>query len=51
MLLEVLGDRRVPVVEVAELGHVTDVLTFPVGVRATLDTAAGVLALDEPAVV
>lgn len=51
VLLEVLGERPVPVVEVAELGHVTDVLTFPIGVRATLDTAAGVLTLDEPAVV
>lgn len=51
VLLEVLGDRRVPVVEVAEVGHGVDNLTLPIGVPVTIDTGAGVLSIDEPAVV
>lgn len=50
VLLDVLGDRQVPVVEIGELGHGVDNLTLPVGVPMTVDTADRVLKIDTPAV-
>jgi muramoyltetrapeptide carboxypeptidase len=44
------GDAGVPAVYGWSFGHVRDQLTLPLGVRATIDTAAETLTLLEPAV-
>jgi muramoyltetrapeptide carboxypeptidase len=49
VLVELLGDLGVPVLGGLPVGHGRDPLTVPVGVPATLDTAAGTLTVS-PAV-
>ncbi|MET9828065.1 LD-carboxypeptidase [Streptomyces sp. NPDC006385] len=49
LLLDRLGDLRVPVVEEFGFGHCEDALTIPFGVSAELDAEAGTLTLDVPA--
>ncbi|MFF4787562.1 LD-carboxypeptidase [Streptomyces griseorubiginosus] len=49
VLAERLGGLRVPVVEEFGFGHCEGALTVPFGVAAELDTEAGTLTLDEPA--
>ncbi|TCR17713.1 LD-carboxypeptidase [Streptomyces sp. BK205] len=49
VLAERLGGHGVPVVEEFGFGHCEGALTVPFGVAAELDTEAGTLTLDEPA--
>ncbi|MFD5400462.1 S66 peptidase family protein [Streptomyces griseorubiginosus] len=49
VLAERLGGLGVPVVEEFGFGHCEGALTVPFGVAAELDTEAGTLTLDEPA--
>ncbi|MFC4337790.1 S66 peptidase family protein [Salininema proteolyticum] len=49
VLADRLGDLGVPVVEEFGFGHGLPALTIPFGVRASLDADAGVLELEEPA--
>ncbi|MFF7050289.1 LD-carboxypeptidase [Streptomyces griseorubiginosus] len=49
VLAERLGGLGVPVVEEFGFGHCEGALTVPFGVTAELDTEAGTLTLDEPA--
>ncbi|MEU7561571.1 S66 peptidase family protein [Streptomyces eurythermus] len=44
-----LGGLGIPVAENVGFGHCEGALTVPLGVAATLDTEAGTLTLDEPA--
>ena len=50
IVLDVLGDRDVPVLGGVEFGHAGPNLPMPVGVRASLDAQRRTLALLEPAV-
>jgi muramoyltetrapeptide carboxypeptidase len=50
IVLDVLGDRDIPVLGNVEIGHAGPNLPMPVGVRAALDTGQRSLALLEPAV-
>ncbi|MFF2349450.1 LD-carboxypeptidase [Kitasatospora sp. NPDC058115] len=50
VVLDVLGDRPLPVLGRLELGHAGPNLPLPLGVRATVDATARTLSLDEPAV-
>ncbi|MER7703628.1 LD-carboxypeptidase [Kitasatospora sp. NPDC097605] len=50
VVLDVLGDRPLPVLGQVELGHAGPNLPLPLGVRATVDAAARTLSVDEPAV-
>ncbi|MFE9772055.1 LD-carboxypeptidase [Streptomyces sp. NPDC005931] len=49
MLADRLGDLGVPVAEQFGFGHCDGALTVPFGVPAELDSTAGTLTLDEPA--
>lgn len=46
---QVLGDLKVPVVSGMTIGHTSDQLTLPLGVRATLDADAATLTIEEAA--
>ncbi|MCF0093828.1 LD-carboxypeptidase [Micromonospora sp. MH99] len=50
MVLDVLGDRDIPVLGNVEFGHAGPNLPMPVGVRVALDAGQRTLALLEPAV-
>ena len=50
IVLDVLGDRDVPVLGGVEFGHAGPNLPMPVGVRVALDAGARTLSLLEPAV-
>jgi muramoyltetrapeptide carboxypeptidase len=50
IVLDVLGDRDIPVLGNVEFGHAGPNLPMPVGVRAALDSGQRTLALLEPAV-
>ncbi|MFH8615272.1 hypothetical protein ACH4E8_09375 [Streptomyces sp. NPDC017979] len=50
IVLDVLGDRDIPVLGNVEVGHAGPNLPMPVGVRAALDAEKGTLSLLEPAV-
>ena len=50
VVLEATDGHSFPIVELDELGHNVENFVFPIGVRATIDTRAGRLILDEPAV-
>ena len=45
----ILGRLDVPVLSGLTIGHTADQLTLPLGLQATLDTAAGTLTIDEGA--
>jgi muramoyltetrapeptide carboxypeptidase len=49
VLAERLDDLGVPVLAGLPAGHGRTQLTVPLGVRATLDTGAATLVLDQPA--
>ncbi|WP_181800490.1 S66 peptidase family protein [Streptomyces ipomoeae] len=49
LLVDRLGGLGVPIVEEFGFGHREEALTIPFGVTAELDTEAGTLTLDEPA--
>ncbi|WP_353945721.1 LD-carboxypeptidase [Streptomyces sp. HUAS MG91] len=49
LLADRLGGLGVPVVDAFGFGHGDDALTVPFGVAGVLDTGAGTLTLDEPA--
>lgn len=49
IVLDVLGDRDIPVIGNVELGHTGPNLPMPLGVRAALDADALTLSLLEPA--
>ncbi|MBA3974850.1 MAG: LD-carboxypeptidase [Candidatus Solibacter sp.] len=49
VLNNILGDLDVPVLTGMTIGHTDDQLTLPMGVKATLDTAAATLTVEEPA--
>jgi muramoyltetrapeptide carboxypeptidase len=51
VVLDVIGDRDIPVLGHVDFGHASPNLALPVGVRAALDADARSLALLEPAVV
>ncbi|MGV9306134.1 S66 peptidase family protein [Nonomuraea sp. NPDC003727] len=48
MLVERLGDLGVPVMAGADIGHGIAMQTYPIGVRARLDTERGTLTFLEP---
>ncbi|MEV4067962.1 S66 peptidase family protein [Nonomuraea dietziae] len=48
MLVERLGDLGVPVLAGADIGHNVAMQTYPIGVRARLDTEKGTLTFLEP---
>lgn len=48
---EILKTVKVPVLAGLLIGHTSEQLTLPQGVRATLDADAGTLTIDEPATV
>ncbi|WP_302832063.1 hypothetical protein [Streptomyces sp. GbtcB7] len=50
IVLDVLGDRDIPVLGDAEFGHVGANLPMPVGIRVALDAQQRSLSLLEPAV-
>ena len=50
IVLEVLGDRDIPVLGNVEFGHAGPNLPMPVGLRVSLDAQARTLSLLEPAV-
>jgi muramoyltetrapeptide carboxypeptidase len=50
IVLDVLGDRDIPVVGNVEIGHSGPNIPMPLGVRVALDTDALTLSLIEPAV-
>ncbi|MFB6892230.1 LD-carboxypeptidase [Kitasatospora sp. NPDC056327] len=50
VVLDVLGDRPLPVLGGTEVGHAGPNLPLPLGIRATVDSGARTLSLDEPAV-
>jgi len=50
IVLDVLGDRDIPVLGNVEIGHAGPNLPMPVGVRAVLDAGRRTLSLLEPAV-
>ena len=50
IVLDVLGDRDIPVLGNVEFGHAGPNLPMPVGIRVALDAQRKVLALLEPAV-
>jgi muramoyltetrapeptide carboxypeptidase len=50
IVLDVLGDRDIPVLGNVDFGHAGPNLPMPVGIRAALDTRQRTLALLEPAV-
>ncbi|MEI5102990.1 LD-carboxypeptidase [Streptomyces sp. PmtG] len=50
IVLDVLGDRDIPVLGNVEVGHAGPNLPMPVGIRAALDTQERTLSLLEPAV-
>ncbi|MFF3500992.1 LD-carboxypeptidase [Streptomyces sp. NPDC003247] len=50
IVLDVLGDRDIPVLGNVEVGHAGPNLPMPVGVRAALDAGERTLSLLEPAV-
>ena len=45
----ILGDLNVPILAGLTIGHTEDQLTLPLGVRATLDSDAGTLTVEEEA--
>ena len=49
LLRDRLGGLGVPVLTGADIGHGVEMQTFPIGVRARLDTGARTLTLSEPA--
>lgn len=49
VLDNILGDLKVPVLTGMTIGHTEDQLTLPLGVSATLDTAAATLTIEEAA--
>jgi muramoyltetrapeptide carboxypeptidase len=50
IVLDVLGDRDIPVLGNVEFGHAGPNLPMPVGVRVALDAQQRTLSLLEPAV-
>ncbi|MFB7472046.1 LD-carboxypeptidase [Kitasatospora sp. NPDC056184] len=50
VVLDVLGDRPLPVLGQVDLGHAGPNLPLPLGIRATVDATVRALSLDEPAV-
>ncbi|MFG1673481.1 hypothetical protein [Micromonospora sp. NPDC049282] len=50
IVLDVLGDRDIPVLGNVEFGHAGPNLPMPVGIRVALDAGQRTLALLEPAV-
>jgi muramoyltetrapeptide carboxypeptidase len=50
-VLDVLGDRDIPVLANVAIGHTGPNLPLPLGVRAEIDCDALTLSLLEPAVV
>jgi muramoyltetrapeptide carboxypeptidase len=50
LVLDVLGDRHIPVIGNVEIGHSGPNIPMPLGVRAAIDADALTLALLEPAV-
>lgn len=51
VLDEILGDLKIPVLSGLTIGHTSNQLTLPLGIRATLDADKGTLAIEESAVV
>lgn len=49
VLDNILGDLKAPVLTGLTIGHTSDQLTLPLGVQATLDTAAATLTIEESA--
>ncbi|GGN48964.1 hypothetical protein GCM10010109_86490 [Actinoplanes campanulatus] len=50
IVLDVLGDRDIPVLGNVDVGHAGPNLPMPVGIRAALDATQRTLSLLEPAV-
>ncbi|MGO4748613.1 LD-carboxypeptidase, partial [Streptomyces sp. 2MCAF27] len=50
IVLDVLGDRDIPVLGNVEFGHAGPNLPMPVGIRVSLDAQQRTLSLLEPAV-
>jgi muramoyltetrapeptide carboxypeptidase len=50
VLQQHLGSLGVPVFSGANIGHISDQLSIPVGVRAEIDAAEGSIRVLEPAV-
>ncbi|MET7992036.1 hypothetical protein ABZU76_14115 [Amycolatopsis sp. NPDC005232] len=50
IVLDVLGDRHIPVLGNVEFGHAGPNLPMPVGLRVALDAGQRTLSLLEPAV-
>lgn len=50
VMTELARSLSVPLLSDVDLGHTVPMTTLPIGVLATLDTAAGMLRIDEPAV-
>lgn len=50
IVLDVLGDRDIPVIGNVNLGHVDPNLPLPIGIRAAIDADALTISLTEPAV-
>ena len=50
IVLDVLGDRDIPVMGNVDIGHSAANIPLPLGVRAELDADARTIALLEPAV-
>lgn len=50
VVLDVLGERDIPVLAQVDFGHTSPNLPLPIGVRADVDADNRTLALPEPAV-
>lgn len=50
MLLDVLGDRDLPVLGHVDFGHASPNLPLPLGIRADVDATGRTLSLLEPVV-
>jgi muramoyltetrapeptide carboxypeptidase len=50
IVLELCEDYKFPIVKGAAFGHYRPMLTLPIGVKASIDTAKPVFSIDEPAV-
>jgi muramoyltetrapeptide carboxypeptidase len=49
-VLDVVGDREIPILAGVDFGHITPNLPLPIGVTATLDATGRAITLDEPMV-
>lgn len=50
MISEALGRQDIPIMQIGELGHNVENYVLPIGCRAYLDSAAGLLRIEEPCV-